>query len=277
MNLTSDVETSPAESRHSAHVIARVVRRFAYPAESPFTAITLYYLVLFGVAWATYRFIPGADAAFTSSRLADMMSSGGSFAEAMTGGSSGAGGVGFSMQFALLLGAAMIGAVLLMVPASWVYMATHRAKGLDQNVVQTMLILALSVAGVIVIVRNSLALAFSLAGVVGAVQYRHTLRDPRDTLYVFLAIGVGLAAGVEALPAAAALSLIFCYAILAMSRVDYGLCELGHSSSHLLLTAPRATSESSGPSRKSGGKQDKDFDAVPGRARRARSAGPGGP
>jgi hypothetical protein len=153
-----------------------------------------------------------------------------------------------SWRFALLLGVAMIGAFLLMVPASWVYMATRRNKGFDQGVVQTMVILALSVAGVVVITRNSIALAFSLAGIVGAVQFRNTLKDSRDTLYVFLAIGVGLAAGVEALAAAAVLSLVFNYITLAIWRTDYGMCELGRNSGYLLLNGPRAELAPGGPS-----------------------------
>lgn len=246
-------------------VITRVVRRFTYPAEAPFISITLYYLLLFGVAALFYYFVPGASAAFTGARLADLMSQAaptdatGAFA-APIGPPAGA---GFSLAFALLLAVAMIGAVLLMVPASWVYMATRRKKGFDQSVVQTMLILALSVAGVIVIVRNSLALAFSLAGIVGAVRYRNNLPDTRDTLYVFLAIGVGLAAGVEALPAAAALSLVFNYAILAISRADYGMCELGRPSGHLLLTAPPTPAvEPAGNGKPAKKKALRDFNAV---------------
>jgi hypothetical protein len=60
---------------------------------------------------------------------------------------------------------------------------------------QTLLFLPLVVAGIVLIVQNSLALAFSLAGVVAAVRFRTTLRDARDVVFVFLAIAVGFAAG----------------------------------------------------------------------------------
>lgn len=106
--------------------------------------------------------------------------------------------VNISISMAL----SMAGSFLLMRPSSWVYRATRQKKGFDQQVVQTFIILAVAVAGVIIIARNSVALAFSLAGVVGAVRFRNTLPETRDSLYVFLAIGVGLAAGVDALTAA---------------------------------------------------------------------------
>jgi hypothetical protein len=97
-------------------------------------------------------------------------------------------------------------------------------------------VLALAVAGVVVIVRNSLALAFSLAGIVGAVRFRNSLPDTRDTLYIFVSIGVGLTAGVEALAAAFVLSLLFNYTVPAFHHADFGMCEMGTPATYLLHT-----------------------------------------
>lgn len=236
-------------------VIRRVVRRFTYPAEAPLISITLWYLLLIAAGIIVCYLVPAARPAFGAERLVAIGGDGG----LLSGGAPPSGGAEFSLEFAALLALAMIGSFLLMIPPSWVYMATHRKKGLDQSVVQTMVLLGLSVAGVIVIVRNSVALAFSLAGIVGAVRYRNNLSDTRDTLFIFLAIGVGLAAGVGALPAAAALSMVFSYMVLMMSRMDYGMCELGKSSAHL-LAAPAASLAQSGESGKKPKKSD--FNAV---------------
>ena len=266
--------------------LTTIVRRFAYPAQSPFVSLTLYYSLLVAVSTLLLWLVPDLREAFTGARLADLAGQGvtlGGDASSMVA----APGEWLSWRFALLLGVAMIGAFFLMVPASWVYMATRRQKGFDQGVVQTMVILALSVAGVVVITRNSIALAFSLAGIVGAVRFRNTLNDTRDTLYVFLAIGVGLAAGVEALAAAAVLSLVFNFITLAIWRTDYGMCELGRNSGYLLLSAPRlppraaglpATSGGSAPEKETGAKQKgsegkKPYNSV--LVVRARQAAPG--
>jgi hypothetical protein len=69
--------------------------------------------------------------------------------------------------------------------------------------------LPIAVAAILVIVRDSLAIAFSLAGIAGLVRFRNALEDARDAMYVILAIAVGLGAGVGALEAAAALSVLF--------------------------------------------------------------------
>ena len=215
-------------------VVTKMVRRFTLPTEAPGLSLAIYYSVLFVIAALLFRYVPIIRPAFTGARLLEMAGKGSSLlADPTPAVASGA----LSLEFAFLLGVAMVGAVLLMLPTSLTYMVTNRKKGFDQSVVQTMVVLALAVAGVVVIVRNSLALAFSLAGIVGAVRFRNSLPDTRDTLYIFVSIGVGLAAGVEALAAAAVVSVLFNYTVLAFHRLDFGMCEMGRSAAYLLHTA----------------------------------------
>jgi hypothetical protein len=212
----------------------KMVRRFTYPVDSPFVSITLYYTALAGIAMLLYRHAPILRPAFTGARLMDMATDGSNiFAPQAPVIATGT----LSLEFALLLGVSMIGATLLMLPVAVVYMATRQKKGFDQSVLQTIVILAMAVAGVVVIVRNSLALAFSLAGIVGAVRFRNSLSDTRDTLYIFVSIAIGLAAGVEALPAALMLSIVFSYTVLIFHWMDFGQCDLGNPAGHLLHTA----------------------------------------
>lgn len=117
---------------------------------------------------------------------------------------------------------AMFAAFALMLPVTWIYIMTRRRKGFRQSVVQTLLILPMVVAGVVFLVKNSLALAFSLGGIVAAVSFRNTLRDTKDAVYIFLAIGVGLAAGVQSVALAAALSVTFNVVILILWWTDFG-------------------------------------------------------
>ena len=117
----------------------------------------------------------------------------------------------------------LIGALVLILPVTWVYMSARPSGGQhNQNVVQTLVILPLVVAGIVFMVQNSLALAFSLAGVVGAVRFRTTLRDSRDLVYVFLSIVVGFAAGVQSLAVGAVVSIVFNFVLIITWRYDYG-------------------------------------------------------
>lgn len=123
---------------------------------------------------------------------------------------------------AVTLAVAIIGAVLVMLPISWVYFITTRGKQVSRSFAQTMVVLPVIVAGIAMIVQNSLALAFSLAGVVAAVRFRFALEEPAHALYIFAAIGVGLGAGIGALGIAFVTSLGFVMVNLWLWKYDYG-------------------------------------------------------
>jgi hypothetical protein len=116
---------------------------------------------------------------------------------------------------------AMVSAVLLSLPVAWVYIRTRAKRGYQQSVVQTLIVLPVVVAGIVVMVKYSIALAFSLAGIVAAVRFRNTLDDSKDAVYVFLATAVGLASAVD-LPVALVISLLFNAVVLVLWYTDFG-------------------------------------------------------
>lgn len=117
----------------------------------------------------------------------------------------------------------LIGTWLLMLPVSWVHKAIHCTTTHDHSLDETTLILPGVVAAIVLIVQHSLALAFSLAGIVAGVQFRRALQDTFDALFILVAIGTGIAAGVEALEIAAVLTLFFSYASLYVCCFGDGL------------------------------------------------------
>ena len=123
---------------------------------------------------------------------------------------------------ALVATVSIVGALAIMVPVTWVYMITRVHRGYDESVVHTLLVLPVAVTGIVMIVQSSLALAFSLAGIVAAVRFRTTLEDTKDAVYVFLAIGVGIASGVQASGIALAVSLVFNAVIIVLWRTRFG-------------------------------------------------------
>jgi hypothetical protein len=185
--------------------------------------IMAYYGVLAAVALLLLRYVPVV-------------------AEALTGGTVGAGTADVGAIFgsdtppavgsvvtaeppwyqAVLASVSMLGALALMLPVTWVYMITRRQRGFDESVVHSLLILPVAVTGIIMVVKSSVALAFSLAGVVAAVRFRTSLDDTKDAVYVFLAIGVGLAAGIQAFGVALALSIVFNLVVLVLWRTQFG-------------------------------------------------------
>ena len=127
--------------------------------------------------------------------------------------------VGESLGWLML---ALIGALLMALPVSWVYMEIREEHQYDQALDNTIVMLPLVVTGVVVIVQHSLALAFSLAGIAGAVRFRNSLKSTGDALFILLAIGIGLAAGIGALELAFAMSLGFNYCFMLLWLRQYG-------------------------------------------------------
>ncbi len=123
---------------------------------------------------------------------------------------------------AILATISMLGALAIMVPVTWVYMFTRGERGYDESVVHSMLILPVAVTGIVMVVKTSVALAFSLAGIVAAVRFRTSLDDTKDAVYIFLAIGVGLASGIQALGIAIALSVVFNAVVLTLWGTRFG-------------------------------------------------------
>jgi hypothetical protein len=115
------------------------------------------------------------------------------------------------------------GVWLLMLPVSWVHKGIHRTSAHDHSLDETTLILPGVVAAIVLVVQHSLALAFSLAGIIAGVQFRRALQDTFDALFILVAIGAGIAAGVEALEIAAVLTVFFSYATLYVYYLGDGL------------------------------------------------------
>ena len=127
------------------------------------------------------------------------------------------------LGYARRLVVVLVGVWLLMLPVAWVHKGIHRVSSYDHSLDETTLILPGVVAAIVLVVQHSLALAFSLAGIVAGVRFRRALQDTFDALFILVAIGTGIAAGVQALEIAAVLTVFFCYATLYAYYLGDGL------------------------------------------------------
>jgi len=188
--------------------------------------IAVYYVVLFSTAWTLSRFELFFRVVF--GRLEQMPVSGEvtqdfvPFQDILTHTPGAEIGVTGAPTFAVAAIISLLGALALMIPVAWVYLLTKQRRGYDESVVQSMLILPIAVAGMVFIVQYNYALAFALAGIVASVRFRTTLQDTKDAVYVFLAIGVGLASGAFYLAVAGILSLVFNAVILYLFWSNFG-------------------------------------------------------
>jgi hypothetical protein len=130
--------------------------------------------------------------------------------------------------YAQRLAIALVGIWLLMLPVSWVHKGIYRTGASDHSLDEATMVLPGVVAAIVMVVQYSLALAFALAGIVAGVQFRRALQDTFDALFILVAIGTGIAAGVGALEVAVVMILFFCYATVYVCCFGDGL-ESDHS------------------------------------------------
>ncbi len=117
---------------------------------------------------------------------------------------------------------AIVAAIVVSLPVSWVYMAVRGGHEYDQRLVNTIIVLPMVVTGIVIIVQNSLSLAFALAGIAGAVRFRNSLKSSGDALFILMAVGIGLSAGIGAIELAAVISIAFNYCFAVLWITEYG-------------------------------------------------------
>jgi uncharacterized membrane protein YhiD involved in acid resistance len=84
----------------------------------------------------------------------------------------------------------VIGAVIAIV-----YRKTHRSFNYSVSFVNTIVLLPMITAIVMMVIGNNLARAFGLVGAMSIIRFRTVVKDTRDTAFVFLALASGMAAG----------------------------------------------------------------------------------
>jgi Domain of unknown function (DUF4956) len=243
----------------------RVIDTVTLGSDRPVRRLLAYYVILGGVFAALLYFFPIVGQIASGERLEELTQAPQILQDGLTSGQfqSPAAQLPSSLQLAITTTVCLVATLLLMLPVTWIYMSARRTKRHNQSVVETLIILPIVVAAVILIVRNSLALAFSLAGVVAAVRFRTTLRDTRDTVFIFLAIGIGFAAGVQAITVGAVASIIFNLVLLFIWRYDFGRNALVTTAGQQAWAEPlKLLAESNGYSNGNGSGQVHDHDIV---------------
>lgn len=205
-------------------MLKRLIDVVTLGSERPLRRLVAYYAILVAALAVLLYVYPGTNALLTGSDAASASAAPQLLQDGLNAPTPSEVVLGPGSLGALLVNTSLIllGILALMLPVTWVYMSARNAPGHSQDVVQTLLILPIVVAGVVSIVQNSLALAFSLAGVVAAVRFRASLDTTRDIVFIFLAIGIGFAGGVQMLALGAMFSVAFNFVVLLTWRYDFG-------------------------------------------------------
>lgn len=78
---------------------------------------------------------------------------------------------------------------------AWAYMYTHTGLSYSRSYVNSLILLPVIVALVMMVLANNLIIAFGLMAIFAMVRFRSVLRDTLDTAYVLAVIVIGLGCG----------------------------------------------------------------------------------
>lgn len=117
--------------------------------------------------------------------------------------------IALSLSFVL---SAMIG---------WIYRFTHRNISYSQSYVQTLVVLGMLIALIMLVVGSNIARAFALVGALSVVRFRNAIKETRDVGFIFLVMGVGMAAGTRFYTLAVVAAVAICLVIVVMYRFNW--------------------------------------------------------
>ena len=100
----------------------------------------------------------------------------------------------FPLTMSDLLGN-LLTAVICGLIISVVYRLTHK-ENCSPSFVNSLIILPIVTAVVILLIGNNVARAFGLVGAMSIIRFRTALRDTQDIIFIFFALAIGMAAGV---------------------------------------------------------------------------------
>ena len=103
-----------------------------------------------------------------------------------------------------------------------VYVWTFRGMSYSTGLVHAMIIGSIISAMLMLAIGNSIAAGLGIAGGLALVRFRTALRDPRDMMFVFAALGVGIASGLGAHAVALFSTAVFCLAVFTLTFSEFG-------------------------------------------------------
>ena len=139
--------------------------------------------------------------------------------------------------FSLLL------AFVLSTVIAFTYRFTYRGISYSGNFFQAMVLSSSATSMVIMAVGNNIAVGFGIIGAIAIIRFRTRINEPRNIIFIFASLGVGIATGVYGYSIAIAGTLIFCVVALILHFSSVSRTELFLYGLTFNLARPEAITE----------------------------------
>jgi len=103
-----------------------------------------------------------------------------------------------------------------------VYERTYQGMSYSRSVFQTLALCSIVAATLMFTIGNNLARGLGIAGIFAIIRFRTNLRDPRDIVFIFASLAVGISCGISAYSLALTSTVVFCLASIYLRYVPIG-------------------------------------------------------
>jgi hypothetical protein len=105
---------------------------------------------------------------------------------------------------------------------AWIYAWSHSGLSYSRSFTQSLLLMTIIVSLVMYVIGNSIITAFGLLGALALIRFRNVLKDTRDTVFVFIALVVGMAVGSQRFMTAIVGTLAMGLVVLYLNATSFG-------------------------------------------------------
>ncbi len=105
---------------------------------------------------------------------------------------------------------------------AFTYHLTNQGAALSRNFIQAMILSSIVTCMVIMAVGNNVAAGFGIMGAIAIIRFRMRVENPRNIIFIFASLSVGIAAGVYGYSIAIAGTSVFCIIAFLLYVSPYG-------------------------------------------------------
>lgn len=137
----------------------------------------------------------------------------------------------------------MLLAFLLSATVAMTYRFTFRGEDFPNHFFQSMVLSSTVSAMIIMAVGNNLAVGFGIIGAVAIIRFRTNIQNPRNIIFMFESLSIGIATGVYGYSIAMAGTAIFCLIAMVLHFSVYGERKVKYELNLFYLTEPENLQE----------------------------------
>lgn len=105
---------------------------------------------------------------------------------------------------------------------AWIYERTFQGLSYSRGLVQSMILGSIVSCLLMIAIGDNIARGIGIVGSLAIIRFRTNLRDPRDLIFIFASLGIGVACGVQSYSTAIVGAFVYCTVVVILYISPFG-------------------------------------------------------